>query len=285
MKQICRKMAVVLVLLVWAVLAGAQITPPAQSPPPFMNYQSIAKDPYNNVAKNRDIYVKISIYTAPTGGTLVWEETFVTKSNEDGLYTVVIGRGTKNPAIRINFLNEIDWGNGPFYQNTKVAVSPSIPAAWWIAADNYIDMGTFQWMSVPYAMFAGNATVNNVTTSIQPGPPNTFLITDSLGNVSWTTPAAAQQTVTNIVNLSLNITVAAGRDVRVPANTTSSVTVPIPGVLVGDPILICPQGDYQDWAIYSAYVSSDGFVKIRFANYTDADVNIFGSQYKIVILK
>ena len=284
MKQICRILAVVVTLFLLSGQVGAQ-TGSQPSPPPYMNYQSIAKDPYNNVAKNRDIFVKITIYTAPTGGTRVWEETFTTKSNEDGLYTVVIGRGTKSPTIGLRDISQIDWANGPFFQNTKVAVSPSIPAAWWIPADNYIDMGTFQWMSVPYAMFAGNATVNNVTTSIQPGPPNTFLITDSLGNVSWTTPQAAQQTVTNVVNLSINIQVAQGRDVTVPGNTTAVVTIPVPSVVLGDPILVCPQGDYTNWSIYSAFVSSDGNVKIRFANYTDTDVNIFGSQYKIVILK
>jgi hypothetical protein len=79
-------------------------------------------------------------------------------------------------------------------------------------------------LSVPYALYAGNASVTNVNTSLQPGPPNTFLITDSLGNVNWQTPQAAQQTVTTITNFNLNLRVRrCGVSVDSSPNTTAIV--------------------------------------------------------------
>lgn len=255
-------------------------------PPPAMNYQLVAKDPLGNVAKNRKIYTKIIIYqSSPTNGPKVWEESHVSNSNDDGVFTVVIGRGTKSATTTLQDIGKIDWGNGPFFLNTKVAVEPSVPAAWWVAADNYLDMGTTQMMSVPYALFAGNASVTNVNTSIQPGPPNTFLITDSLGNVNWQTPQAANQAVTTITNFNLNLNVVGGTNVNIPPNTTAIVTVAVPGVRKGDPIIVTPQDDYLNWSVYSAWVAQDDVVRIRFANFTDQPVPVLGSKYKIVVIK
>lgn len=270
-------------LLVLGLLFVGTLT---AQPPPGMNYQSVAKDPQGNVAKNRTVYVKDIIYqSAAVGGTKVWEETHVATTDNDGLFTIIIGRGTKAPSIPIANIGSIDWANGPFFFNIQTAVSPSIPAAWWVAADNYIDLGTTQMLSVPYALFAGNASVTNVNTSITPGPPNTFLITDSLGNVNWQTPQAANTTVTTVTNFNLNLAVIQGQSVSIPPLTTGIVTVKIGGVRKGDPIVVTPQDDYVDWAVYSAWVSKNDEVSIRFANYTDKQVAVLGSQYKIVVVK
>lgn len=278
------KLVLVRTLLVASLLfvAGTIIA----QPPPAMNYQLVAKDPLGNVAKNRKIYTKIIIYqTSPTNGPKVWEESHVGNSNDDGVFTVVIGRGTKSPTTTLQDIGKIDWASGPFFLNTKVAVEPSVPAAWWVAADNYLDMGTTEMLSVPFALFAGNASVTNVNTSIQPGPRNTFLITDSLGNVNWQTPQAANQSVTTITNLSLKLDVFGGTNVNIPPNTTAVVTVAVPGVRKGDPIIVTPQDDYLDWSVYSSWVAQDDVVRIRFANFTAQPVPVLGSQYKIVVIK
>lgn len=254
-------------------------------PPPGVPYQAVAKDPLGNPAKNRKIFVKdIIVQKSPTGNK-VWEEAFEVQSDNDGIYTIVIGQGKVSPSIPLLNIGQIDWGNGPFFLNTKIAIAPSIPAAWWIAADNYIDLGTTQMMSVPYALFAGNASVTNVNTSIQAGPKNTFLVTDSLGNVNWALPQAANQTVATVTNLNLNLAVSNGQNVSIPPNTTAIVIVRVAGVRKGDPIVVTPQGDYLDWAVYSSWVGNDDLVSIRFANYTNSPVDVKGSQYKIVVIK
>jgi hypothetical protein len=271
-----------LLMLPMLFLAGSLIA----QPPPGINFQAVAKDPLNNPAKNRTVYVKDIIYqTSAVGGTKVWEETHVTTADADGIFLIVLGQGQKAPGILISDIGKIDWANGPFFLNTKIAVAPSIPATWWVAADNYIDAGTTQMQSVPFALFAGNASVTNVNTSITPGPPNTFLITDSLGNVSWTIPQAASQSVTTVTNFNLNLTVIGGQTVSIPPNTTAVVSVNVPGVRKGDPIIVTPQDDYLTWAIYSSWVAGDDTVKVRFANFTSNPVAVLGSQYKIVVIK
>ena len=294
----------------------------AQSPAAF-NYQSIAKDPLGNVAKNRTVYVKDIIYqNAAVGGTRVWEEAHIVNTDNDGIFTINIGLGAKLPGIPLNNISQIEWFRGLFFFNLKVAVAPSIPAAWWVAADNYLDMGTTQFLSSPFAMFSNNANTASFASnanildvkkslppgkinqylitdssgnvswafpqaakSLTPGLPNQFLVTDSLGNVSWAYPQAAGQAVTNITNLQINFSSGTGQNLAIDENTTAVVTIPYPGARKGDPIIISPQDDNQDWQVYSSWVDSDDIIKVRFANFTDKKVLIFGSQYKIVVMK
>ena len=68
-------------------------------------------------------------------------------------------------------------------------------------------------------------------------------------------------------------------------NTTAVVALTVAGVRAGDPILVTPQGEYINWSVYSAWVSADNTVKIRFANFTDKVVDVIGSDYKIVVIK
>jgi hypothetical protein len=269
-------------LILWVItVIGLNAQAPAG-----MNFQAIAKDLQGNPAKSRTINVKGTILQGfAVGGKSVWEETFEVVTNQDGVFSIQIGKGTKLPSVSINNIGQIDWGNGPYFFNFKVAVAPSIPTTWWVPEDNYQDMGTSQLMSVPYALFAANANVTNVNTGIKPGPPNTFLVTDSSGNVNWRTPQAAQQSVTTVTNFVMNLAVSSGENVSIPPNTTAVVTVSVKGVQKGDPILVTPQDDYKQWSIYSSWVSGPDQVSIRFANYTDQPVAVLGSQYKIVVIK
>ena len=268
-------------LLPLLFLAGSIIA----QPPPSIPIQAVAKDALGNPAKNRRVYVKDIIFQTNPTGTKVWEEAHVVTSDNDGIYTINVGSSVNLSASGLTSIGKIDWGNGPFFINLKVAIAPSIPASWWVAADNYIDFGTTQMLSVPYALFAGNASVTNVNTSIPAGPRNTFLITDSLGNVNWAVPQAAQQSVTTVTNFNLNLSIQAGQNINIQPNTTAVVAVTVLGVRAGDPILVTPQGEYINWSVYSAWASADNTVKIRFANFTDRPVDVLGSEYKIIVIK
>jgi hypothetical protein len=254
-------------------------------PPPAWNQTAVAKDSYNNVAKNRKVYVIVTIRQGTLSDPPVWIESHEALSDGDGVFNIIVGRGTKDPQILTPNLGKIDWSIGPFFMNMKVAVAPSVPAVWWLPADNYIDIGNIELLSVPYAIYAGNASVTNVNTSIQPGPFNTFLVTDSLGHVNWRTPQAAGTTVTTITNFNVKFDAITGQNVDIEANTTAVVTVKVEGVRKGDPILVTPLDDYPNWSIYSSWVEADDFVKVRFANYTADKVEVKGSQYKIVVIK
>lgn len=270
-----------------AVLALACITGIAVAQPPAgIPYQFVAKDNIGNPARNRTVYVQCAIIqTAAVGGTTVLEETHQVQSNSDGVFEIIIGQGTK-PAPSVNkSLSTIPWASGPFLFNLKIAVAPSIPASWWVAKDNYIDMGTMQLWSAPYALYAGNASVTNVNTSIKAGPVNSFLVTDSTGQVSWATPQAANVNVTHISNVNLTLNSTFGQTVMIQPNTTALVKVFIPGVKKGDPILVTPDDDYTNWSIYSSWVSNRDTVAVRLANYTNNVVSVLSSQYKIVVIK
>ncbi|MES2333017.1 MAG: N-acetylmuramoyl-L-alanine amidase [Bacteroidota bacterium] len=243
---------------------------------------STALDPLGNPAKNRKIYIKDAIYQGnAVNGTKVWEEMHETTSNNDGIFTINVGQGKKSASIALDDIGKIDWSKGPFFINYKVAVAPSIVATWWVPADNLIDVGTSQLMSVPYALYKGNAQITDITTSIQPGPPNSFLSTDSLGNVKWQTPTNVGPGVTKN---NLNLSVAAGKDITIEANTTATVSVTVPGVKKGNPLLVTPQVENPSWSIYSAWVADDNIVNVRFANYTDKAVKVSGSQYRITVI-
>jgi len=256
-------------------------------PPGAFYLQGVAKDNQGNPARNRTIHYQISIYQArPIGGPLIYQESHVVQSNNDGVYEVVVGRGIKNtnPQLK-DSLTLIDWANGPYFMNQKIAVAPSIPAPWWIAANNYVDLGTQQILSAVYAIYAGNASVTNVNTNISPGPPNTFLTTDSLGNVNWTTPQAAQVNVTQVTNVNFSLNIIAGQNARIPPNTTTVIKIKVDQARKGDPILITAQDDYTEWAVYTAWCGTDGEVSVRLANFTSLPVDVLGSQYKIVVIK
>jgi len=272
----------VILFFLFAFAAGvAEAQPPAGIP-----YQFVAKDNIGNPARNRTVYVKCSIIqTVAVGGTTALEETHQVQSNNDGVFEIIIGQGTKTPTSLNKSLSTIPWANGPFFFNLKIAVAPSIPASWWVAADNYVDMGTMQLWSAPYALYAGNASVTNVNTSIKAGPVNTFLVTDSTGQVSWAPPQAANVNVTQISNIVLTLSTTMGQTVLIQPNTTSVVKVYVPGVKKGDPVMVTPQGDYQNWSVYSSWVSNADTVAVRLANYTNDVVSVLGGQYKIVVIR
>lgn len=272
----------ILLVLPLIICAGTLIA----QPPPSIPFQVVAKDALGNPAKNRTVYVKDLVIQGRPGGTVVWEEAHITTSDNDGIYTIYIGKGTPTGNTpRNSDISKIDWSNGPYFFNFKAAIAPSIPSPWWLPADNYVDYGTSQMMSVPYALFAGNASVTNVNTSITPGKPNTFLITDSLGNVNWAEPQAAQINVTQVSNYQLQLSVTQGQNATIPANSTSLVTIPIPDAELGDPVVITALGDYRNFNVYSAWVSAKGIVSVRFANFQPKATPVAGNLYKILIIK
>lgn len=271
-----------LLILPLVFMAGTLIA----QPPPGINFQAVAKDATGNPAKNRKVFVIEGIIQKNINSPVIWEEAFEVMTNEDGVYTITIGLGKRTATpqnMNLQTIKDIDWGSGPFFLKMKMAVAPSIPASWWVASDNYVDMGTQQMMSVPFALYAANASVTNVNTGITAGAPNTFLVTDSTGNVRWATPKAANQNVTYVSQV--NFTSQYGSDIIIQPNTTSTVEMSVPGVEKGDPLIVTAQGDYINWSVYSYWVSDSGKVKIRFANFTEDTVSVKGSEYKIVIIK
>ena len=117
----------------------------AQSPEKF-TYQSIIKNSSGYLLKSQDVGLKISVLFNSSNGIPVYSEEHSVESNNNGLVTLIIGDGVSSDVFA-----DIDWGNGEYF--LKVEVDPE-------GGVNYVMNQTSQLLSVPYALYAGNAKVN-----------------------------------------------------------------------------------------------------------------------------
>lgn len=118
-----------------SVLAMAQA-------PQKMTYQAVVRDNNGQLVSNGNVGVRITIVRGSETGTEVYSQTETVRTNDNGLFTTMIGG---------DGFDAIDWGNGPYY--LKSEVDPN-------GGTNYILTTTQQMVSVPYALHAG--TVDNI---------------------------------------------------------------------------------------------------------------------------
>lgn len=117
----------------------------AQAPEKF-TYQSVIKNSSGYLLKNQEIGLRISILFNSSNGMSIYSEEHRVESNSNGLVTLIIGEG-----VTTDVFSDIDWGNGEYY--LKVEVDPQ-------GGINYTMNQTSQLLSVPYALYAGNSSVN-----------------------------------------------------------------------------------------------------------------------------
>lgn len=113
--------------------------------PNKMNYQAVIRTSDGTLLKSADVGVRIAILN---NGTTVYSERHTSKTNENGLITVIIGSGN----IESGNLNTIDWSAGPYFIRSET--DPN-------GGSNYSIVGTSELLSVPFALYASNS---------QPGP-------------------------------------------------------------------------------------------------------------------
>ena len=112
--------------------------------PQLFNYQGIARDAKGNPLSNQKMSLKLSVLPTADATVAEYEETQLVNTNEFGLYTLQIGNGT---AVNGN-MKTVKWETGNKY--IKVAIDPT-------GGNNYVDAGTNQLLSVPYAIYADKA--------------------------------------------------------------------------------------------------------------------------------
>ncbi len=131
-------------LLILFVIANAEV-------PQSMNYQTVVRDASGNALINKDISFRFTILNS-FSGSIEYVETDSVITNDFGLATVVIGKGT----VVSGSIAAIDW-NSSYQQYLKVELDAA-------GGTNYTDMGMSQLQSVPYALQAGSsANVNGDT--------------------------------------------------------------------------------------------------------------------------
>ena len=121
---------------------------------PFgIHYQAVARDNFGNELANTKIDVKFSIISGdPIGGTLVYQELHqdvITSSF--GVFSLVIGNGVPSSNGLYDKFSLIKWEDAFHYLKVDVKFD-----------NGFTDMGTMQFLSVPYALYAQK--------SLEPGP-------------------------------------------------------------------------------------------------------------------
>ena len=126
--------------------------------------QSVARDASGNAAANRNIFLKVELRLGTMNGESVLLETHSVTSNYEGIFNFYIGQGTRLSGIS-NLLN-LDWKSNIYFLNIKMAIEPSLPTPGWNLEKEYIDVGTSQIWSVPYAFTSFRSIVADSAVSI-----------------------------------------------------------------------------------------------------------------------
>jgi hypothetical protein len=108
--------------------------------PQFIPYQAVARDAAGLVVPNQTIGLRFTIHDQTIAGPAVWQEAQTIVSNAMGLLVLNLGANQSLAAV--------DWSNGLKFLQVEMDIT---------GETNYSDMGTQQMMSVPYALFAGQA--------------------------------------------------------------------------------------------------------------------------------
>lgn len=112
--------------------------------PSALNYQAVARNSSGGLIANQSIAVRFTFHANSTGGTIEYQETQHLTTNQYGLFTAVIGTGT----VTQGSFGAIDFSGAD--QFLQVEFDPA-------GGSSYVNMGTSQLVSVPYAIHSTQA--------------------------------------------------------------------------------------------------------------------------------
>jgi hypothetical protein len=140
----------------------------AQSPQ-GIPYQSVVRNGSGNLLINQSVQVRFTIHDSTMSGNIVYQETHATITTAAAMIILTIGQGT---VVIGNFSN-INWGNGAKFMQVELDAS---------GGNNFVDLGTQQMMSVPFALYAETAG----SISLPAGASQGQVLTYCDGNYIWT---------------------------------------------------------------------------------------------------
>lgn len=110
--------------------------------PLALNYQGVARTALGLIIPDQAVSVRFSILEGSATGTVLYQETATTNTNNFGLFTLAIGNGI--PAA--GTFAAINWANG-LLKYLKVEIAPQ-------GGTTYSIQGTTVLLSVPYSLFS-----------------------------------------------------------------------------------------------------------------------------------
>ena len=130
--------------------------------PNLLNYQGVARNSVGNPLPNQTMKLRLSIHDLLPSGAVVYSEIRQITTNLGGLFSVQIGSAGASSST--GTLGGVNWLVGNKF--LQVELDPT-------SNSNYLDIGTVQLVSVPYAFGAGsaatvktNANLTGVVTSL-----------------------------------------------------------------------------------------------------------------------
>jgi hypothetical protein len=133
------------------LFTGLNLFLAAQTVPAGIHYQAVARDNYGKELADRDIDVKFSILRGNSLGQIEYQELHSkVRTSKYGVFSLIIGKGEPIGGT-VSDLGKVDWGGASHF--LKIEVKFSL---------DFVDMGTIQFLAVPYALYAQK--------SLEPGP-------------------------------------------------------------------------------------------------------------------
>ena len=182
------------------VIALFSICGLAQAPNGF-NYQASVRDANGDLVTEQSVSFKFHIIQGTQTAAPTYTETHATNTDDLGQVSVVIGQGNATSGT----FSSIDWSLGSYFLKIEVELS---------AGSGYVDLGTTQFMSVPYALYAQNAGG-----SLPQGTSNGDTLKWNASTSSWEVSSAstsannAFEVITSQVNFYSNDSASSGGEV------------------------------------------------------------------------
>ena len=140
-----KKLNKIILILILILLTHSLLIAQA---PQKMSFQAVMRNANNELISKKSIGIRISILQGTSNGIVVYTESQNVVSDFNGLISLQIGTG----LVSFGTFSDIDWANGPYFIKTEADPTGGY---------DYSIIGSTELLSVPYAMFALNADVND----------------------------------------------------------------------------------------------------------------------------
>ena len=141
----------------------------AQIPQGF-NYQATVRNQTGELLKNKSVDFKFHILQGSSDTTPTYSESHIISTDDLGVVHLSIGSGNAEAGA----FNQIDWSLGDYHMGIEINTG-----------SGFIDMGTTQLMSVPFALYALNSGTTN-SASLPQGTNDGDVLRWNSATNSWT---------------------------------------------------------------------------------------------------